>query len=401
MSDFPENLSVGVISSNSYANKSTLERIPVRSGAPIVRRTDDSAWSRFQVRWSFDALEFQAFKQWYIGNQYGAQSFNIVLRDQDEYFARYLMNFDSVYEWSRNGKRYSVTASLIGVFVLRLPEPAPITTAPHVFTFDESSGDYQDSGTSSNPFILDRKSFLLGSSLRDDGAGGSAYSGVNAAKTMTNTNGSYNLGGDFTIECMFRIDNFIDRGASNGATSLNVFQVGARTGNQSVSTIEGAFRMGFANYQGAWTAMVPYCAIMNPAANAIDSITDFDSAVVPNGHIYGTSTTLSKIYHLLMTMNSTTRELSFYVDGALVGTSTIVQADYDEWIEPSWYIDDPQDVNLGNPDRIKRNDVQAGANLIEGAFRTPQDGALDQLMFHEVHMDANQAALQASIANLP
>jgi hypothetical protein len=105
MADFPENLPSGVIASNSYTNKNVSSRIPLRSGAPIIRRTDDSVWSRFQARWSFNYLEFQAFMQWYTDNAYGAQSFNIVLRDQDEYFARYLMNFDSVYEWSRIGKR--------------------------------------------------------------------------------------------------------------------------------------------------------------------------------------------------------------------------------------------------------------------------------------------------------
>jgi hypothetical protein len=43
------------------------------------------------------------------------------------------MNFDSVYEGSRNGKRYSVTASLIGVFVERLP-----VIIPEYFAWDKN-----------------------------------------------------------------------------------------------------------------------------------------------------------------------------------------------------------------------------------------------------------------------
>jgi hypothetical protein len=101
-----------------------------------------------------------------------------------------------------------------------------------------------------------------------------------------------------------------------------------------------------------------------------------------------------------MTFEVDTRTLYFYVDGALIGSSVITQADYDEWQNPSWYIDDPQNVYLGNPDRIQRNDLSVGANFIQGAFRSPQDGAVDQFMIHTVYMDADQVEQQASVANL-
>jgi hypothetical protein len=339
--------------------------------------------------------------QWYIDNQYGAQSFNIILRDQDEYFARYLMNFDSVYEWSRNGKRYSVTASLIGVFVLRLPEPAPITTAPHVFTFDETSGDYQDSGTSSNPFSLTRSVFVAGTSLRKDGAGNSAYSGINNTSTVGSALAPFVLGDEWTIEAIIRPDDQSVRGGDNGSRAFSLFQTTAKTGSSSSSTIHGAFYLGFANFIAFGQPTVPMVALQNPISTPVDNITEFNQALVPNSFIQSSAVTFTKTYHLLATFRADTRELSFYDDGGLVGTNVIAQADYDEWRVPSFYVEDPADVDISNPNRIKRLAIGAGAARIEGATRSPQDGAIDQLMLHEVHMDANQAALQASIANLP
>jgi hypothetical protein len=308
------------------------------------------------------------------------------------------MNFDSVYEWSRNGKRYSVTASLIGVFVLRLPEPAPITTAPHVFTFDETSGDYQDTGTSSSPFTLSRSAYLVGNSLRSDGSGNSAYSGENKTSVVGTSTATFSLGDEWTIEAIIRPDTQVDRLNPNGSRAFSTFQTTSKTGTSSSSSINGVFYLGFANFVGLGSPVVPMIALQNPHNTPIDDINEFNTALVPNSWIQGATVVLTKIYHLLATFRADTRELSFYVDGVLIETRVITQADYDEWRIPSFYIDDPADVDISNPNRIKRRGLSAGAARIEGARRTPQDGAIDSLMFHTVHMDAEQAALQASIA---
>jgi hypothetical protein len=133
--NFPESLPIGLISSNSYSDKQIIKSLDLHSGPPIIRRMDDSGWTRFSVTWNFDEIQMRQFKSWLTNSvNYGAATFEIKLKDEQEWLGLYQMRFESEPARSLSGKRYIVSASLIGLFLDRIL-PAP-PSPPSPFTWD-------------------------------------------------------------------------------------------------------------------------------------------------------------------------------------------------------------------------------------------------------------------------
>ncbi len=137
MINFPDNIPSGLISSNSYNDKGVSTSISFSSGAPIVRRNDDNAWSKFSVSWNLSFVELGLFIDFYDSVKNGSLIFGIKLRDFDDYLGLYNVYFDSNYSVQASGKRYFVTSSLVGEFVERV-YPPPLFVPPLPFTWSDT-----------------------------------------------------------------------------------------------------------------------------------------------------------------------------------------------------------------------------------------------------------------------
>lgn len=152
---YPEHLPTGLISNNSHTDKPNYFSGLNHAGAPIIRRSDADGFRRFSVSFSFNEIEMRQFVSFFnISIINGSQTFDIKLRDLNDYLGLYRVYFDSQYSVNLVGRRYSVSASVVGVFLSRVyPDALPVPPDPQPFTWsseNKTSDDFIekiDSGT--------------------------------------------------------------------------------------------------------------------------------------------------------------------------------------------------------------------------------------------------------------
>ena len=119
--DYPCRLPGFLVNGNSYRPKARTRRNELQAGPPIFVLEDDSGYVAFNVRTSLSALEMQVFRNFFRHTiASGSKSFNVELMvegfDGTKNTLTHECYFDeSAYDASQNGRRWSVSATLIAI----------------------------------------------------------------------------------------------------------------------------------------------------------------------------------------------------------------------------------------------------------------------------------------------
>jgi len=118
--DYPCALPGVLVAHNNYRSKQRTRRNDLASGPPLFILEDDGGYEMFDVAWSFNAAQVQAFRNWFRHDlASGSRLFNINLMvegfDGVKRTRPHECNFDGVPNYTQVGLRWRVTAQLVAI----------------------------------------------------------------------------------------------------------------------------------------------------------------------------------------------------------------------------------------------------------------------------------------------
>lgn len=118
--DYPCRLPGVLVNSNGYRNQDTVRRNDLQSGPPIFRLESEDQWVLFDVAWKFSALEVQVFRNFHRNVlASGSKLFNIELMvdgfDGIKQTKTHECFFDGAPQYTQNGRRWTVAATLLAI----------------------------------------------------------------------------------------------------------------------------------------------------------------------------------------------------------------------------------------------------------------------------------------------
>lgn len=136
--DYPCGLPGVLVNSNAYRSSDRTQRNSLQSGPPLVQLQDDDGFEMFDVAWSFDAAQVQAFRNWFrFETVSGSKWFNIELTIDGWNGVKRTRTHECIFEGPPSfvlaGKRWHVSATLIALSEQGLDECGSVVAIQNGF----------------------------------------------------------------------------------------------------------------------------------------------------------------------------------------------------------------------------------------------------------------------------